>query len=135
MTSVGKVSRRMTVFGLTMLAGYALAAEPADLVITNARVYTADPDRSIAEAIAVRDGRIVFVGSTSAAMLRVGPQTKLERLAGGLVLPGLIDSHIHPIDMIEVDMCSLASRPRKTLRALSRFVRSCIEKYRPRPGQ
>ncbi len=125
----------MIAFGLAMLNGHALAAHAADLVITEAKVYTAAPDRSIAEAIAVRDGRIVFVGSTAAAKLWIGPRTKLERLAGRLVLPGLIDSHIHPIDMIEVDMCSLGSRPRKTLRALSRFVRSCIEKYRPRPGQ
>ena len=135
MASIWLLSRLMIAFALAMLTGHALAAAAADLVITGAKVYTADPDRSIAEAFAVRDGRIVFVGSATAARPWIGPRTKLKRLAGGLVLPGLIDSHIHPIDMIEVDMCSLASRPRKTLRALSRFVRSCLEKYRPRPGQ
>lgn len=129
-----------SVFGFTLLAGAgfagpAFAASPADLVITDAKIYTADRDRSMAEAIAVQGGRIVFVGSAQDATAWVGPRTRRERLAGRLVLPGLVDSHIHPIDMVEVDMCNLESRPRKTLRALSRYVRSCVEKYRPGPGR
>jgi predicted amidohydrolase YtcJ len=117
-----------------LLAGGAHAAGPADLVLTGARVYTADADRSIAEAIAVQGGRIVFAGSTQGALALAGPKTKIERLGGRLVLPGLFDSHIHPIDMVEVDMCNLADRPRKTLRELSRFVRGCVAKYRPAAG-
>jgi predicted amidohydrolase YtcJ len=117
------------------LFGAAYAAGPADLVMTDARVYTADRGRSMAEAIAVQGGRIVFVGSASEAMAWVGPQTMLERVDGRMILPGLFDSHIHPIDMVKVDMCSLENRPRKTLRELSSFVRSCIRTYRPEPGQ
>ncbi len=116
-------------------AGPAGPSSPADLVITGAKIYTADPDRSVAEAIAVQGGRIVFAGSTQAALALAGPKTRVERLGGRLVLPGLFDSHIHPIDMIEVDMCNLGNRPRKTLRELSRFVRSCVAKYRPAAGR
>jgi predicted amidohydrolase YtcJ len=127
-------TRLANVAAWALLCAGAHAAGPADLVITGARVYTADPDRSIAEAFAVQGGRIAYVGSAQGALALAGPKTRIERLGGRLVLPGLFDSHIHPIDMIEVDMCNLGDRPRKTLRELSRFVRSCLVKYRPAPG-
>lgn len=132
------IQTRVCVFatlGVNLLLGGTLIAAPADLVVTDAKIYTADADRSVAEALVVKDGRIVFVGSSREAIAWAGPQTKVEHLGGRLVLPGLIDAHIHPIDMIEVDMCNLQSRPRKTLRDLSAFVRSCVRKYRPAPGQ
>jgi hypothetical protein len=102
---------------------------PADLVVTNARIYTADRTHSMAEALAVKDGEIVFVGSAAAAASWTGPKTTVERLAGRLVLPGLIDSHIHPLDIVEFDVCNFDSRPQKTLRELSDFVRACAVKY------
>lgn len=108
---------------------------PADLVLTDARIYTADPKRSMAEALAVKDGRLIFVGSSSDAASWVGPQTKVERLAGKLVLPGLIDSHIHPLDIVDLDVCNLNSRPQKTLSDLSAFVHDCAVRYRLPPGK
>ena len=63
----------------------------ADLVITGARIYTADADRSIADALAIRDGRIVYVGGETHAKDWVGPLTRVEHEGGRLVLPGLID--------------------------------------------
>ncbi len=102
---------------------------PADWVVTDARIYTANPSRGIAEALAILDGKIVFVGSAAEAQSWVGPHTKVERLAGKLVLPGLIDSHIHPLDIVDLDVCNLDSRPQKTLRELSAFVHACAVKY------
>src|ERR1700682_4727735 len=52
----------------------------ADLVVTGARIYTATPEHTYAQALAVRDGRIVFVGSNSEAADWIGPQTKTESL-------------------------------------------------------
>src|SRR5579863_5966958 len=102
---------------------------PADLVVTNARIYAADRARSMAEALAVKDGKIVFVGSAADAASLTGPKTTVERLDGKLVLPGLIDSHIHPLDIVDLDVCNLDSRPQKTLRELSAFVHACALKY------
>jgi predicted amidohydrolase YtcJ len=128
---VGALSVLWSVFA----AGAPTNPPPADLLITNAKIYTADARRSMAQALAVRDGKIVFVGSAQDARTWVGPQTRRENLAGHLVLPGLIDSHIHPIDIIDVDACNLGSQPQKTLRELSDFVRACVAKYHPAPGQ
>ena len=67
----------------------------ADLVVTNARVYTADANRPTAQALAVRDGRIAFVGSERGALALVGPRTERLDLGGRTVLPGIVDAHAH----------------------------------------
>lgn len=80
----------------------------ADLVFTNGRVYTVDPDRSWAEAVAVTDGRIVFVGSGTGAAGYVGTNTTVVDLKGRMMLPAFQDSHIHPIGAgIEASACDL----------------------------
>ena len=68
---------------------------PADLIVTNARVYTADEARPLAEAFAVRDGRIVFVGSKAEANALKGPSTRLVDAGGRTVVPGMVDAHAH----------------------------------------
>lgn len=67
----------------------------ADLLITNARVYTVDDTNPQAEAVAVRGNRIIFVGSAADARAWRGPQTQVVDGAGRTLLPGLIDSHFH----------------------------------------
>jgi predicted amidohydrolase YtcJ len=67
-----------------------------------------DAKRSWAEAVAIRDGRIVFVGSNEDAKTHIGPETKVVELDGRLVLPGFQDSHVHPISAgIEASSCDL----------------------------
>jgi predicted amidohydrolase YtcJ len=107
---------------------------PADLVLTGGNIYTVDPAQSTATALAVKDGKIVFVGSAAAAKRWIGPQTKTEQLGGRLVLPGLIDAHIHPLDIVDLDACNLDSKP-MTLKELSTFVAQCLAHYRTPPGQ
>ncbi|PWU59561.1 amidohydrolase [Micromonospora globispora] len=68
--------------------------EHADLVITGADVYTVDAARSWSDAIAVRGDRIVAVGSEPVSEL-IGPRTRVIEAAGGMVLPGFQDAHIH----------------------------------------
>ncbi|WKD49790.1 amidohydrolase [Microbulbifer spongiae] len=63
---------------------------PADLVIKNAHIYTVDRERSIASAMAVRGGRIIYIGSGRKVENHIGPQTKIEDLHGGFILPGFI---------------------------------------------
>jgi predicted amidohydrolase YtcJ len=68
---------------------------PADVVFTNARVYTVDPHRPWASAIATREGRIVFVGDMGAAQRFVGAKTRTIDAGGRLILPGFVESHWH----------------------------------------
>ena len=94
-------------------------APDPDLILHNARVYTlawrepATDGRPSAEApydsingwhhdasaVAVREGRIVFVGSDSAALARKGPDTRVIDLGGGVLLPGLVDAHTHVAEL------------------------------------
>ena len=67
----------------------------ADLVVLNARIYTADATRPVAEALAVRDGRIAFVGSARGALAFAGPRTERLDAAGRTVIPGMVDAHAH----------------------------------------
>ncbi|MFI8288128.1 amidohydrolase [Streptomyces sp. NPDC085614] len=68
---------------------------PADLVLTRARIHTVDPDLPEAEALAVRDGRIVWLGAETDAARWTGPDTEVLDAGGRLVLPGFIDAHNH----------------------------------------
>ncbi|MGC0420854.1 amidohydrolase [Embleya sp. AB8] len=67
----------------------------ADLVLRNARIHTVDPELPEAEALAVVDGRIAWVGADADAAARVGPDTTVLDGAGRRVLPGFIDAHNH----------------------------------------
>jgi predicted amidohydrolase YtcJ len=107
--------------------------EPADVVLTDGRIFTVDSRHSSAEALAVRDDRIVFVGSNTQAQQWVGPSTQVLHLGGHLVLPGLIDAHIHALDTLDLDVCDLDSR-KVTLRQMSKFVSDCIARYQPAEG-
>lgn len=73
----------------------AAAIDPADTVWTNGVIYTADQADTFAEAIAVRDGLIFFVGSSEDAAALIGENTEVFDLDGKMILPGMTDSHIH----------------------------------------
>jgi len=118
---------------LTMAQSPAQPAAPADLVLQGGRIYTVDAARSVAEAVAIRDGRVVFVGSTADAKSWIGPRTHVAELAGALLLPGLVDAHIHPLDIVDLDVCDLDSKV-LSLAELSAFVAQCVSRYAPEPG-
>jgi predicted amidohydrolase YtcJ len=84
------------------------AHAPADLALRNGAIYTVDSARSWAEAVAIRDGRIVFVGTDQDLEAHVGPATQVVDLKGRMVIPGFQDVHIHPISSgIEFNSCNL----------------------------
>lgn len=68
---------------------------PADLVLRGGKIVTGDPEFSIRQAVAVKDGRFVAVGSDRDMRPLIGPGTQVIELAGRTVIPGLVDSHIH----------------------------------------
>ncbi len=106
----------------------------ADLVVMDANIYTEDANHRTAQALAVRDGKLVYVGTNKGAEKFIGAKTKVERLGGKLVLPGLIDAHIHPTGIVKVDSCDLNSEP-KTLAEITDLVRGCIQRFHVKNGQ
>ncbi len=73
-----------------------IAAEPAFLVVRGGTILTVDGDFRIVEAMAIDEGRVTEVGSNDQINTRIGPATRVVELDGRTVLPGLIDSHVHP---------------------------------------
>jgi predicted amidohydrolase YtcJ len=67
----------------------------ADLIVTNARIYTVDASRPVVEAIAVAGGRVLFAGNASGALALRGTATKVVDLGGRTVIPGMVDAHLH----------------------------------------
>lgn len=78
-----------------ILAAQRATPASADLIITNARIYTVDDAHPIASALAVRDGRVQFVGSVREAMLLRGANTRVIDATGKTVIPGMTDAHAH----------------------------------------
>lgn len=72
-----------------------VAPAPADLIVTNARIYTVDDAHPIASALAVRDGRVQFVGSEREALALRGATTRIVDARGNTVVPGIVDAHAH----------------------------------------
>lgn len=71
------------------------ARNAADLIFVGGKVVTVDADFSVREALALRGGRIVGVGTNAEVRAMAGPETRVHELVGRMVLPGLIDSHVH----------------------------------------
>ncbi|HSG09487.1 MAG TPA: amidohydrolase [Longimicrobiales bacterium] len=94
--------------------GQAADAGGADMVLRGGTVYTVDEANPWAEAVALKDGRIVYVGDDEGASALVGRSTEVVELDGRMVLPGLHDSHVHPVsggvELGECDLNEAASR-------------------------
>ena len=69
----------------------------ADLIIMNAQIATQDDDRSIASAVAIKDGRFMAVGTDKEVMAYRGNDTQQIDAGGRTIIPGLNDSHLHLI--------------------------------------
>src|SRR5262245_35962905 len=84
----------VVVFALMLAAGCQQEAPPSH-VFHNGKIVTVDPGFRIVQAMAIRDGRILAVGSNDEILGLAGSGTERVDLAGKTVLPGLIDSHVH----------------------------------------
>jgi len=98
---------------------------PSDLVLRNGAIYTMNAARNWAEAMAIDNGRIVYVGSDSAIKEWIGSRTKVIDLQGKMVLPRFHDSHVHPVSGgMELGECNLngLSTQQQVLEAIRRYV-------------
>jgi predicted amidohydrolase YtcJ len=110
------------------------AQASADLILSNAYVYTVDEQRTVAEAVALQGEKILFVGSNVDAMKFAGDTTEVRDLNGALVLPGFHDMHIHALGTVSPDMCDLDSQPH-SLEALVPILQECISRYNIAAGE
>lgn len=88
---------RRALAALGLAASAALHAQPADLIVTNAKVVTLDAKSTTAQALAVREGRLLAVGDAAVVARHAGPGTRTVDAGGRTLIPGLIDSHLHGI--------------------------------------
>ena len=98
MTSVRAVARTALVL-LTLGQAWGPAhgqAQVADLILHNGKIVTVDREFSIRQALAVKGDRLILVGTDEEVMKSRGRDHEVVDLGGKMVLPGLIDSHIHP---------------------------------------
>ena len=100
----GSISRPLVALlawvGFVALAWAATSAhadEPPTLIVHSGKIVTVDAQFRVVEALAVRGDRLLAVGANDAIRGLAGPNTRQLDLRGATVLPGLIDSHVHPI--------------------------------------
>ncbi len=97
----------------------------ADLALKGGAVYTVDGARRWAEAVAIRGGKIVFVGSNKDLEAHVGPDTQVVDLKGRMLMPAIQDIHIHPISAgIEANACNLngMTTPEEYVAAIKKYA-------------
>jgi predicted amidohydrolase YtcJ len=87
--------KRSAILFLSVLFFLAATAQEADLVIRNANVYTVDPSYPRAQAVAVKDGKILFVGSEADVSRHLGSRTQVLDAKGQFLMPGIIEGHGH----------------------------------------
>ncbi len=106
------------------------ARPDAELPVTlfvNGRIYTANEDRAFAEAMAVAGDEVYVVGDEASLEEFKTAETEVIDLEGRLVLPGLHDTHIHPISAMPVEVCSLENTP-STLAEIAAYASDCTSK-------
>jgi len=97
----------------------------ADLLLTNARVYTVEPGQPWAQAVAIRDGRIVAVGDEAQLASLRSDATRVVDLGGRLLLPAFGDAHAHPqFGGISHSRCPLHEG--RTLEDYQRIIGACV---------
>lgn len=102
-----------------------------DLILTNGVVITMESDGKDAAAAAVEGGRIVFVGDNEEAGSLAGPETKIIDLKGRILLPGFIESHMHPF-MLAHNLLGVDCGGENT-KSLDRVLKALEEKVRVTP--
>lgn len=70
----------------------------ADLALRNAKIYTVNEAQTWAEAVAVKDGEIIFIGPDAEVEAYIGDNTSVKDLNGKMVMPGIHDVHMHPLE-------------------------------------
>jgi predicted amidohydrolase YtcJ len=104
----------------------------ADLVLVNGRIVTVDPELNVAQAVAVKDGRILAVGSNDEIKALRGSSTEVIDLDGKMALPGLIDSHLHMVGTGEMlTKINCRTPPMKSIADIVAAIKKKVEEAKP----
>lgn len=95
MNRIGRFRAMVGTFALVAACTPAMAGQPADLVLTGGKIFTADPDHPWAQAVAIAQGKIVAVGTDKEVAAAAGRAAVVRNLRGRTVIPGLNDVHVH----------------------------------------
>jgi hypothetical protein len=120
-----------TLLGMTACLAV-LAGPTADDLYVHGRIYTAN-DRQEVTTFAVREGKILYVGDEAGAHRLRGPNTRVHDLRDRRVIPGIVDAHIHPIDVVNLGECDLGVVP-LTLAQIVEVGRDCLARRPLAPG-
>jgi predicted amidohydrolase YtcJ len=105
----------------------AVSQAAADMAYRHGRVYTVDAHDSVQQALAIRAGRIVYVGSDAGLAAFVGPKTTVVDLHGRMLMPGLVDGHSHPLQGgATLLKCNLSYEQLRVEQVQSR-IQSCLD--------
>lgn len=115
---------------LLSVAAVPAAERAADRVYLNGVIFTADAGNSRASALAIRDGRILYVGSDAALARYIGPATVKVDLQGRFLMPGLVDGHMHPLEAGATLLKCNLNYASLTVAELQRRVAACVEQTR-----
>ncbi|WP_240229382.1 amidohydrolase [Devosia lacusdianchii] len=108
-----------------------MSTKPADLILTNGRIYTVDAAEPWVEAIAIADGRILARGSATEMSKLAGAATSIVDLDGRLALPGIVDVHNHVVMGGQSELFELALPRDARLDTIIALVREAAEKAEP----
>jgi predicted amidohydrolase YtcJ len=125
------VRRYLAALLLVLSAAPVMAAEPAggpaDRVYLNGVIFTAAAGNSSAAGLAIRHGRILYVGSDAALERYIGPATVKVDLQGRFLMPGLIDGHMHPLEAGTTLLKCNLNYASLTVQDLQQRVQACID--------
>ena len=119
----------MIIFALTCVfaGGTKEGGKTADTVFMNGAVYTCNDQEPWAEAVAVKDGKVLFVGKSKGAEKYTGPDTEVIDLAGKMLMPSFIDSHMHPPGSVITELYNIALGQNDSVEGLLETVREFVE--------
>lgn len=117
--------------GAVLCCGAKLSAQSADMILMHGAVITVDARDTVAQAIAVRDGRIVAVGTDAEVKKLIGPKTRVIDLHGRAATPGMIDTHSHYAEAGAGDLFLLKLDDARNIAEIVERVRSRVAAAKP----
>jgi predicted amidohydrolase YtcJ len=116
-------------FGIGAVSAESLRAP--DLVLAHGTILTVDPRDTVGQAIAIRDGKVLKVGSDAAVLALAGPRTTIIDLHGRTATPGLIDTHAHIAEGGVADVTGIDLSDTKNVPEIVQRVRSEVSRHKP----
>ena len=116
----------LIIYFLTLVISTKVSADkPSDFIVTHANIYTVNDKQPWAEAMAVKDGKIIFVGNNQDALQYKNKNTLIKNMQRKMILPGFHDIHIHPVHGGVTHLQCNLNNIRKISELLTK-IKSCV---------